>query len=237
MEFNRAPEKYFKGTYLPPCFQNLKLRSESWRRKRPSPTGFAASRAQVQTRMYDVRPQRITAESVSTKRFAVKCPKRRYGNLYCTRSIDTINNTNPRCPPGAHALIVGDGRDGEDGALIGALHPASNQGGDGSHCPSSGCCPASRSETLGAALYGGFRRRYGLQRTAEERVAGLLGAVLEHSPSSAVLRLFARMLGSPPDSRGEGEVVASLLPKTFHGPSSHRHNTSTPSVNRYISRR
>lgn len=110
----------------------------------------------------------------------------------------------PRCPPGYHDLIVGDGKDDAG--------PASNQGGEGSHRSISSCCPASKVDTLGVTLYGGFRRRYGLQRTAEERVAGLLGAVLEHSPSSAVLRLFARMLGSPPDSRGEGErFIFSIL--------------------------
>lgn len=54
-------------------------------------------------------------------------------------------------------------------------------------------------------LYGTFRRRFGLQRTAEERVAGLVGAVLEHCSASAALRLFARMLGAPaPDASGDG---------------------------------
>ncbi|CAN0546589.1 unnamed protein product, partial [Ectocarpus sp. 8 AP-2014] len=52
--------------------------------------------------------------------------------------------------------------------------------------------------------YRDFRRRYGLQRTAEERVAGLLGAVLDHGPASPVLRLFARMVGAPAGASGEG---------------------------------
>ena len=63
-------------------------------------------------------------------------------------------------------------------------------------------CPALMVDTVGVSLYRDFRRRYGLQRTAEERVAGLLGAVLENCPASAVLRLFARIVGAPADAAG-----------------------------------
>ena len=70
---------------------------------------------------------------------------------------------------------------------------------------SSFICPVSGLDTVGVSLYRDFRRQYGLQRTAEERVAGLLGAVLENSPSSAVLRLFARIVGTPASAAGGGE--------------------------------
>lgn len=105
-----------------------------------------------------------------------------------------------RCAPDSHAIVVGDGVYGESsrGEHCGAT-ACFDQEENGS------CCPASRVETLGVALYRDFRRRYGLQRTAEERVAGLLGAVLEHGRASPVLRLFARMVGAPPDASGEGE--------------------------------
>lgn len=77
-------------------------------------------------------------------------------------------------------------------------------------------CPASGVESLGVILYASFRRRYGLQRTAEERVAGLLGSILEHSPASAVLRLFARMVGAPSDARGGGGENGSIgTPRGF----------------------
>ncbi|CAM9177663.1 unnamed protein product, partial [Ectocarpus fasciculatus] len=104
-----------------------------------------------------------------------------------------------RCAPDSHAIVVGDGVYGESsrGENCGAT-ACFDQEENGS------CCPASRVETLGVALYNDFRRRYGLQRTAEERVAGLLGAVLEHGRASPVLRLFARMVGAPPDASGEG---------------------------------
>ena len=62
---------------------------------------------------------------------------------------------------------------------------------------------------MGVSMYREFRRRYGLQRTAEERVAGLLGAVLEHGSASAVLRLFARIVGAPADAAGGGGCHAS----------------------------
>lgn len=76
--------------------------------------------------------------------------------------------------------------------------------------PSSPCCPMSSLEPVGEALYRDFRRQYGLVGLAEERVAGLLGAVLVHQEASAILRLFARMIGAPPDGfDGEGEVVES----------------------------
>ncbi|CAM9189565.1 unnamed protein product, partial [Hapterophycus canaliculatus] len=66
-------------------------------------------------------------------------------------------------------------------------------------------CPANRVDSLGTTLYGRFRRRYGLQRTTEERVAGLLGAVVEYAPASALLRLFARILGAPPNAHNQGD--------------------------------
>lgn len=99
-------------------------------------------------------------------------------------------------------LVVGDGNQDE-------TNPTSSLVEDGvgeTHSSSTARsrCPASAAEPLGVILYGSFRRRYGLQRTAEERVAGLLGSILEHSPASAVLRLFARMMGAPADARGDG---------------------------------
>lgn len=72
-------------------------------------------------------------------------------------------------------------------------------------------CPALALDTVGVSLYRDFRRRYGLQRTAEERVAGLLGAVLENGPASAVLRLFARMVGAPANAAGGGEWWHPML--------------------------
>ncbi|CBN73996.1 hypothetical protein Esi_0009_0188 [Ectocarpus siliculosus] len=104
-----------------------------------------------------------------------------------------------RCAPDSHAIVVDDG-----------IYSENSRGEkcDASACfdleEDTSCCPASRVETLGVALYRDFRRRYGLQRTAEERVAGLLGAVLEHGPASPVLRLFARMVGAPAGASGEG---------------------------------
>lgn len=110
-----------------------------------------------------------------------------------------------RCAPGSHAIVVGDGiksesSGGENDGVTACFDQEDNRS----------CCPASRVETLGVALYRDFRRRYGLQRTAEERVAGLLGAVLEHGPASPVLRLFARMVGAPADASGEGELLSSI---------------------------
>eukprot|EP00752_Nemacystus_decipiens_P008616 g7695.t1 len=106
-----------------------------------------------------------------------------------------------RCPPDAHALIVGDGV--HDATSSSPSFVEDSEGASRSSSLSSRC-PASRVASLGAILYGGFRRRYGLQRTAEERVAGLLGSIVEHSRSSAVLRLFARMLGAPIDTKAGG---------------------------------
>lgn len=60
-------------------------------------------------------------------------------------------------------------------------------------------CPVAKLEPLGVALYKDFRRRYGLTGTTEERIAGFLGALLEHRKSSAILRLFARIVGAPAD--------------------------------------
>ncbi|CAB1106295.1 unnamed protein product [Ectocarpus sp. CCAP 1310/34] len=103
-----------------------------------------------------------------------------------------------RCAPDSHTIVVGDGiySDSIRGEKCGAT-ACFDQEEDGS------CCPASRVETLGVALYRDFRRRYGLQRAAEERVAGLLGAVLEHGQASPVLRLFARMVGAPAGASGK----------------------------------
>lgn len=96
---------------------------------------------------------------------------------------------------------------GEDAESIGRSFssaatsiPASEGGSD----PYPGC-PASRLEPVGVTLYRDFRRRYGLQRTAEERVAGLLGSILEHGIASAVLRLFARIVGTPAGESEESE--------------------------------
>ncbi|CAM9258655.1 unnamed protein product [Ectocarpus sp. 4 AP-2014] len=112
-----------------------------------------------------------------------------------------------RCARDSHAIVVGDGiySDSSRGEKCGAT-ACFDQEEDGS------CCPASSVETLGVALYRDFRRRYGLQRTAEERVAGLLGAVLEHGPASPVLRLFARMVGAPAGASGEGGRWPSQTP-------------------------
>eukprot|EP00903_Cladosiphon_okamuranus_P010537 g9967.t1 len=106
-----------------------------------------------------------------------------------------------RCPPDAHELIVGDANHDES-----ALNPSFVEGGvgDASNPSSHNRCVASEVEPLGVILYKSFRRHYGLQRTAEERVAGLLGSILEHSPASAVLRLFARMLGVPAPADAQG---------------------------------
>lgn len=106
-----------------------------------------------------------------------------------------------RCPPDAHALVVGDGTRDETSPNPSFAHGVVIEA-HGS--VSSSRCPASGVESLGAILYARFRRRYGLQRTAEERVAGLLGSIVEHSPASAVLRLFARMLGASADAQGGG---------------------------------
>lgn len=123
-------------------------------------------------------------------------------------ACNILRNNLARCPPDAHALIVGDGSDDDTSPT-----PSFVEGGVGeAHISSSSNirCPASGVESLGVILYGRFRRRYGLQRTAEERVAGLLGSILEHSPASAVLRLFARMLGAPADVRGGGGESFSI---------------------------
>ncbi|CAM9225060.1 unnamed protein product [Scytosiphon promiscuus] len=123
-------------------------------------------------------------------------------------SLVACRRDGSRCPPDAHVLVVGDGgNNGNDsaGGARGTEH-GKTQGSKTSPSPSPSCgCPAHRVEPLGVALYERFRRRYGLQRTAEERVAGLLGAVVEYAPASAVLRLFARVLGAPPSAQGGGE--------------------------------
>lgn len=68
-------------------------------------------------------------------------------------------------------------------------------------------CPVAKLEPLGVALYKDFRRRYGLTCTTEERIAGLLGALLEHRKSSAILRLFARIVGAPADGGRPGGAL------------------------------
>lgn len=66
------------------------------------------------------------------------------------------------------------------------------------------CPAAAKLEPVGAALYQNFRRRYGLVRTTEERVAGFLGSILEHREASAILRLFARIVGAPAEGSRRG---------------------------------
>lgn len=63
-------------------------------------------------------------------------------------------------------------------------------------------CPAINLESLGDMIYGQFRRRYGLLSTAEERLAAFIGSVAEHARSSAVLRVFARIIGVPAGKLG-----------------------------------
>lgn len=65
-------------------------------------------------------------------------------------------------------------------------------------------CPATKLEPVAVTLYQDFRRRYGLVRTAEERVAALLGSIVEHMKASAILRLFARIVGAPADGFRQG---------------------------------
>lgn len=71
-------------------------------------------------------------------------------------------------------------------------------------------CPAANLEPVGVMLYLEARRRYGLQRTAEERVAGLLGSIIEHARSSALLRLFTRILGVPADGISGGRSLINM---------------------------
>lgn len=63
-------------------------------------------------------------------------------------------------------------------------------------------CPVYNLESLGDMIYEQFRRRYGLLSTAEERLAAFIGSVVEHARSSAVLRLFARIIGVPAENLG-----------------------------------
>lgn len=79
-------------------------------------------------------------------------------------------------------------------------------------------CPAANPTPVGTTLYKEFRRRYGIQRTTEERVAGLVGSVLEHMHTSSVLRLFIRIAGAPADATGEGPQVQCV--RIFCGRSS-----------------
>lgn len=48
-------------------------------------------------------------------------------------------------------------------------------------------------------------------RTAEERVAGLLGSVLEHRQASAALRIFARIVGAPAADGGSRDVGETIV--------------------------
>lgn len=65
---------------------------------------------------------------------------------------------------------------------------------------------------LTAELYNTSARRYGLERTAEGKVAGLLESCAQYSGSSAVLRLFARLVGAPASSCGQGVQVIAVHP-------------------------
>lgn len=64
-------------------------------------------------------------------------------------------------------------------------------------------CPVTKLEPVAVTLYQDFRRRYGLVRTAEERIVALLGSVMEYMKRSAILRLFARMVGAPGHGLGQ----------------------------------
>ena len=74
-------------------------------------------------------------------------------------------------------------------------------------------CPVTKLEPLGVVIYGQFRRRYGLQHTAEKRLAAMVGSAVEHAQSAAVLRLFARMLGVQAGTKPGGDYRLKIFHK------------------------